>query len=123
MSALVAHSSLDPLPLEVTFSRILCSDIGGSRMTRGAGLGVIFPCSSAGPWVPCVGLHPLVQPVSGLWQREVRLKDRSVSGFPSQSLTLMDCGGVGSVALAQDTRGEWVPRGIRGSFPALQHGL
>ena len=26
--ALVAHSSLDPLPLEVPFSRIMCSDVG-----------------------------------------------------------------------------------------------
>ena len=68
MSALVAHASLDPLPLEVTFSRIMCSDVGGSRTTRRAGLGVIFLCSSADPWVPCVGLHLVVHLVSGLHQ-------------------------------------------------------
>ena len=107
MSALVAHLSLDPLPLEVTFLRIMTSDVGGCRMTRRVGLGAIFPCSPAGPWVPCVGLHPLVHPVSGLWAREVRQKDTSVSGFPPRSLTLMDFGGVGSVALARDTRQEW----------------
>ena len=60
MSALVAHASLDPLPLEVTFSTIMCSDAGGSRMTQRDWLGVTFPCSSASPWVPHVGLHPLV---------------------------------------------------------------
>ena len=66
MSALVAGSSLDLLPLEVTFSRIMCSDVGGSRMARRAGLGVILPCSPAGPWVSYVGLHPLVHLASGL---------------------------------------------------------
>ena len=119
MSALVAHSSLDPLPLEVTFSSIMCSDLGGSRMTRRAGLGVIFPCSPAGLWVPCVGLHPLVQPVSGLLEREVRRKGRSVSGFPSRSLTLMDCRNVKSVALARDTQEKWVRCGHRVSVRAL----
>ena len=123
MSALVAHSSLHPLPLEVTFSRIMCSDVGGTHMTWQAGLGIRFPCSPVGPRVPCVGLHPLVPPVSGLWEREVRRKDRSVSGLPSRSLTLMDCGGVGSVALAQDTWEEWVRWGHRVGFRALQHGL
>ena len=116
MSALVAHSSLDPLPLEVTFSRIMCSDVGGSRMTRRDRLSVIFPFSPAGPRVPCVGLHPLVHPVSGLWEREVRRKDRSVLGFPSRSLTLRDCGGVGRVALARDT---WVRWGHRVGVRAL----
>ena len=78
MSALVAHSSLDPPPLEVTFSKIMCSDVGGSRMARRAVLGVIFPCSPAGPWISCVRLHFSVNHVSGLWQRQVRRKDRSV---------------------------------------------
>ena len=72
-------------------------------MTRRAGLGITFPCSSAGPWVPRVGLHFLVRLVSGLWKREVRRIDGSVSGSPSLSLTLMDGRGVGSVALARDT--------------------
>ena len=108
MSALVAHASLDPLSLEVTFSRIVCSDAAGSCMTQRAGLGVIFPCSSAGPWVQCVGLHCLVHLASGLWEREVRRKDGSVSGSPSRSLTLIDCGGAGSVALARDTWEDWV---------------
>ena len=121
MSALVAHSSVAPLPFEVTFSRIMCSDVGVSRMMRRAGLSVIFPCSPAGLWVLCVGLHPLVHTVSGLWEREVRRKDRSVSGFPSRSLTLMDCGGVGSVALARDTWEECVRWGHRVSVRALQH--
>ena len=119
MSALVAHASLDPLPLEVTFSRITCSDVGRSRMMRRAGLGVIFPCSSAGPSVPCVGLHFLVHLVSGLWERDVRRKDRSVSGSPSRSLTLMDCGGAGSVALARDMWEERVRWGHRVSVCAL----
>ena len=88
-------------------------------MTRRAGLGVIFPCSPADPWVPCVGLHPLVRPVSGLWKRKVRRKDRSVSGFPYRSLKLMDCGGVGSVALARDTWEERVRWGHQVSVRAL----
>ena len=90
MSALMAHASLGPLPLEVTFSRIMCPDVKGSRMTRRLWLGVTFPCSSAGPRVPRVGLHFLVHLLSGLWEREVRRNDRSVSGSPSLSLTLMD---------------------------------
>ena len=45
--------------------------------------------------------------VPGLWERKVRRKDRSVSGAPSLSLMLMDCGGSGSVALARDTWGEF----------------
>ena len=72
MSGLVAHSSLDLLPLEVTFPRIMCSDVGGSCMARRAGLGEIFPCSPEGPWVSCVGLHLLLHLASGLWEREVR---------------------------------------------------
>ena len=92
-------------------------------MMRRVGLGVIFACSPAGPWVPCVVLHPLVDPVSGLSEREVRQKDRSVWGFPSRSLTLMDCGGVGSVALARDTCQEWVRSGHRPSVRALKHGF
>ena len=55
MSALVADSYLDPLPLEVTFSRIMCADVGESRMAPLAGLGVIFPCSLGGAGGP-VGL-------------------------------------------------------------------
>ena len=55
MSPRMAHASLYPLPLEVTFS-IMCSDAGGSRMTQRAGLDVTFPWSSAGPWVLRVGL-------------------------------------------------------------------
>ena len=51
-------------------------------MARRAALGVMFPCSPAGSWVLCVGLHPLVHLLSGLWEREVRQKDRSVSGSP-----------------------------------------
>ena len=112
MSALVAHASLDPLPWEVTLLRIMCSDVGVSRMTQRAGVGVMFPWSSAGTWVPCVGLHCLVHVVAGLREREVRRKDRSVSGIPSRSLTLMDCGGAGSVALARHTPEEWVRGGI-----------
>ena len=110
MSALVAHASLDPLPLEVTFSRIMCSDAGGSRMTRRAGFGVTFPCSSGGPVGPACWAAPLglIHLVPGLWERKVRRNDRSVSGSPSLSLTLMDCGGAGSVALARDTWEEWV---------------
>ena len=119
MSALVAHASLDHLPLEVTFSRIMCSDAGRSRMTQRAGLGVIFPCSSAGPWVPCVALHFLVHLVSSFREREVRRKDRAVSGFLSRSLTLMDCGGVVSLALARDTLEEWVQWGDPVSVRAL----
>ena len=61
MSALVAQASLDPLSLEVTFS-IMCSDAGGSRMMRRAGLDVTFPCSSTGPWVLRVGLPPWYGP-------------------------------------------------------------
>ena len=72
-------------------------------MMRWAELSESFPCSSVGPRVPCVGLHPLVHLVSGLWEREVRRKDRSVSGSPSRSWTLKDWGGAGSVALARDT--------------------
>ena len=119
MSGLVAHSSLDLLPLEVTFSRIMCSDVGGSRMARQARLGEIFLCSPAGPWVSCVGLHPFLHLASGLWEREVRGKDRSVSGFPPRYLTLMDCGGVGSVAPVRDSREEWVGWGHRVSVWAL----
>ena len=118
MSALVAHASLDPLPLEVTFSRIMCPDVGGSRMTRRAGLGVTFPCSSAGPCVARVGLHFLVHLVSGLWEREVRRNYRSVSVSPSLSLMPMDCGGARSVALARDTWEEWVRWGHRISVRA-----
>ena len=77
-------------------------------MTRQAGLGVTFPCSSAGPWVPCVGPHFLVHLVSGFWEEEVRPKDRSLSGPPSRSLMLMNCGGAGSVALAWNTWKEWI---------------
>ena len=95
----------------------------GSRMTRQAGLGVIFPCSPVGLWVPCVGLHPLIHPVTGLWERDVRRKHRSVLGLPSRYLTLIDRGGVGSVAPARDTWEEWVRWGHRVSVPALQHGL
>ena len=108
MSALVALASLDPVPLEVTLSRIMCSNVRGSCMRRRAGLGVTFLCSSAGPWVPRAGLHFLVHLLPGLWERKVRRNDRSVSGYPSLSLTLMDCGGAGSVALARDTWEEWV---------------
>ena len=122
MSALVAHASLDPLPLEVIFSRIMCSDAGGSRMTQRAGLGVIFPCSSVGPWVPCVALHFLVHLVSGFLEREVRRKDRAVSGSLSRSLRLMDSGGAGSVALARDTWEDWVQCGHRVSVCALLQG-
>ena len=107
MSAL-ALSTLDPLPLEVTSSRIMCSDVGVSRMTRRAGLGVIFPCLPAGPRVSCVGLHPLVHLVSGLWERKVSRKVRSVSVTPYRSLTLMDCGGVGSAAPIPNMWEEWV---------------
>ena len=57
MPALMAHASLDPLPLELTFS-IMCSDAGGSRMTRRAGLNVTFAWSWTGPWVLGVGLPP-----------------------------------------------------------------
>ena len=109
MSALVAHASLDPLPLEVTFS-IICSDARGFRMTRRAGLNGTFPWTLAGPWVLRVGLPPW----SGrprARERKVRRNDRSVSGPPSLSLTLMDCGGAGSVALARDTWEEFV--GVR----------
>ena len=119
MSAPVAHSSLDPLPLEVTFSRIMCSDVGGSRMARRGALGVIFPCSPAGPRVSCVGLHPLVHLVSGLWEKAVRRKDRSVSGSPSRSLTLMDGGGVESMTPARDTSEESVQWGHRVSVRTL----
>ena len=74
MFALVAHAAPDPLPFDVTFSRIMCSDVGLSCITRRAGLGVIFPCSSEGPWVPCVGLHflppPLVRPAGKGGQAE-----------------------------------------------------
>ena len=118
MSALVVHASLDPLPLEVTFWRIMCSTAGGSRMTRRAGLGVKFPCSPAGPWVPRVGLLFLVHLVPGLFEREIRRNDRSVSGSRSLSLTLMNCGGAGSVALARDTWDEWVRWGHRLSVRA-----
>ena len=123
MSASVAHASLDPLPLEVTLSSIMCSDVGGSLMTRRAGLGVIFPCSSAGLWVPSVDLHFLVHLVSGLGGTEVRREDRSVSWSPSRSLTLMHCGGAGSVALAQHTWQEWVRWGHHVSLCALKYGL
>ena len=108
MSALVPHVSLDPLPLEITFTRIMCPDVGGSRMTRQAGLGVTFPCSSAGPWVPHVGLHFLCHLVSGLLEREVGWNDRFLSGSPSFPLMLTDCGGAGSVALARDRWEEYV---------------
>ena len=57
MSPLVAHASLDPLPLQVTFL-IMCSDAGGSRITRRAGLHVTVLWSSAGPWVLRVVLPP-----------------------------------------------------------------
>ena len=118
MSALLAHASLDLLPLEVTFSRIMCPDVGESCLARPAGLGVTLPCSSAGPCIPRVGLHFLVHLVSGLWEREVRRKDRSVSRSPSLCLTLMECGGAGSVALARDTWKEWDRWGHRVSLRA-----
>ena len=51
------NASLHPLPLEVTFS-IMCSDAGGSRMARRAGLDAMFPWSSVALWVLCVGLPP-----------------------------------------------------------------
>ena len=57
MAALVGHASLDPLSLELTIS-IMCSDAGGSRMTRRAGLDVALPWSMVGPWVLRVGLLP-----------------------------------------------------------------
>ena len=82
--ALVAHASLDSLLLEVAFSRIMLSDVGGSRMTQRAGLRVTFPCSSAGLWFPRVGLHFLVHLVSGLWEREARRNERSVYGSPPE---------------------------------------
>ena len=53
----MAHVSLDPLPLKVTFW-IVSSDVGGSRMTRRAGPDMTFPWSSASPWVLHVGLPP-----------------------------------------------------------------
>ena len=118
MSALVALASLDPLPLEVTFSRNMWPDVGGSRMTRRAGLGVTFPCSLAGQWVPCVGLHFLVHLVSGFSEREVRRYDRSASGSPSLTLTWTDCGGAESVALARDMWKEWFWWGHGVSVPA-----
>ena len=78
-----------------------------------AGLGVTFPCSSAGLWVPCVELHPLVHLVSGLPDREARRKDRSVSGIPvpflgaiglrgrgERSPRLGNVGGMGLVGLS-----------------------
>ena len=123
MSALVAHASLDPLPLRVTFLRIMCSDVGGSRMTRRAELGILFPCSSAGQWVPCFGLHFVVHLVSGLRGREVRREDRSMSGSASGSVTLMVCRGTGSVALARDTWEEWVRLGPQVNFSSPKHGL
>ena len=88
-------------------------------MARRAELGVLFPCLPAGPWVWCVWLHPLVHLVSGLSEREVRRKDRSVSGSPIPSLTLMDGGGVRSVAPVRDTWEEWGPWGHRVSARAL----
>ena len=88
-------------------------------MARRAWLGVIFPCSLAGPWVSCAGLHSLVHLVSGLWEREARRKDRSVSGSPSRSLTLMDLGGVGSVAPVKDRWEEWARWGHRVTVRAL----
>ena len=118
MSALVAHASLDALPFEITFLRIICSDVGGSRMTRRAGFGVTLPCSSAGQWVSRVGGHFLVDLMFGFWEREVRRNDRSVSGSSSVSLTLMDFGGAGSVALPPDTWQEWVRLGLRVSVGA-----
>ena len=48
----------------------------------------------------CVELHPLAHLVCGLWESEVRRKDRSVSGPPSRSLTLIAFGAAGSVSLA-----------------------
>ena len=108
MSAPVVHASLDPLPLEVNFSRVMCSDAAGSCMTQRAGLDVIFSCPSAGPWVPYVGTHFLVHPVPGLREGELRRRDRSVLGSASRFLTLMDCVGAGSVALARDAGGGWV---------------
>ena len=68
MSALVAQLSLDPLPLEVTFSKNMCSDVTESRMVRPAGLGVIFTCSPAGDGGP-VGLVCCAAPLGppGVW--------------------------------------------------------
>ena len=82
MSALVPHASLDPLPLEVTFS-ILCSDDGAYRMTRWAGLDVTFPWSSAGPWVLRVGLLPWSGPPRArLVEEEGRAEGQVLVGAP-----------------------------------------
>ena len=62
MSALVAYSSLDPLPLEVTF------------LIKRAGLDVTFPWSSAGPWVLRVGLPPWAGPRARLVREEGQAK-------------------------------------------------
>ena len=65
---------------------------------------------------------PLGPPLVGLWEREVRQKDRSVSGSPSRSLTLMDFGGMGSVAPVEDTWEEWALWGHRVSVePGTNH--
>ena len=50
----------EPPPLEVTFSRLMCSGVGEPRTARRAGLGVTLPCSPAGAgglvapvcWIP-----------------------------------------------------------------------
>ena len=51
-----------------------------------------------GAWVPCV--RPLAHLLFGLWKREVRRRDRSVSGPPSRSFTLIAFGAAGNVPLA-----------------------
>ena len=91
-----------PPPWEVTFSRLMCSGVRETRMVRLAGLGVKFPCSPA--WVLGFGLHPLAHPLSGLWEREVRQKDRSLSGPLSRSLTLIAFAAAGNVSLAQSSQ-------------------
>ena len=56
-------------------------------------------------WAAALGLVHLLP---GLLERKVRGNDRSVLGPPSLFVTLMDCRGAGSLALARDRWEEWV---------------
>ena len=70
VSVLVVYSSLDPLPLEVTFS------------TKRAGLHVTFPWSSAGPWALRVGLPPWSGPRARLVGEEGQAEVQVCVGAP-----------------------------------------
>ena len=113
MSALVAYSSLDSLPLEVTFS------------IKRAGLDVTFPWSSVGPWALRVGLPPWSGPRARLVGEEGQAEGQIRAGAPVPFLDVDGLRGSGTVALARDTWGKFA--GVRRvpwvTARARHHGL